>query len=394
MARLTYVCADPGVPVFGRKGSSAHVQEVVRALINRGAEVDLFAARLDGELPPGLEGVRVHRLPRPPKGELAARERAALAANRDLRAALEREDGFDAVYERYALWSHAGIDYARDHGIPGLLEVNAPLIEEQATHRGLADRAAAERVAGQVFGGATAILAVSGEVAEYVRRYPKAGDRVHVVPNGVDTGRFPEGLEPALPREAGTFTVGFVGTLKPWHGLGVLVEAFAALQRENAGARLLVVGDGPERENVERDLAERGLLGAARFTGSVAPEEIPGLLAAMDAAVAPYPVGESFYFSPLKAYEYLAAGLPVVASRVGQLDGLILDGENGLLCPPGDAGALADALTRLQNDASLREGLGARARASVLRKHTWGAVARRILELAGLEVPEPVEVGG
>ena len=72
--RLAYVCADPGVPVFGRKGASIHVQEVVRALDARGVEVELFASRTGGDPPPGLEKVPLHGLPAPPKGDLAARE--------------------------------------------------------------------------------------------------------------------------------------------------------------------------------------------------------------------------------------------------------------------------------------------------------------------------------
>ena len=382
--RLAYVCADPGVPVFGRKGCSVHVQEVLRALHGHGARVELFAVRFDGDPPPGLETVGIHRLPAGPKGERPARERATLAANRDLLQALERAGPFDVVYERYALWSYAGMEYARARGVPGLLEVNAPLIEEQAEHRGLVDRAGAERVAERVFAAAAALLTVSEEVAAYLERYPAALGRLHVVPNGVNPDRFVPGLRPSRPGRPGTFTVGFLGSLKAWHGLPVLVEAFARLQDGASGSRLLVVGDGPERARLEADLAARGLAQAAQLTGAVDPGEVPGLLASMDVAVAPYPNLENFYFSPLKVYEYMAAGLPVVASRVGQLAGLIRDGVNGILCPPGDSGALAEALERLRQEPEWGTRLGQAARATVLRDHTWAAVARRILRLAGL----------
>jgi glycosyltransferase involved in cell wall biosynthesis len=103
----------------------------------------------------------------------------------------------------------------------------------------------------------------------------------------------------------------------------------------------------------------------------------------MDAAVAPYPELTPFYFSPLKVYEYMAAGLPVVASRIGQLAALIRPRDNGLLCAPGDAEALADALRLLRDNPALRRSLGDAAREDVLRDHTWDAVARRVLELAG-----------
>src|SRR5262249_22669401 len=99
-------------------------------------------------------------------------------------------------------------------------------------------------------------------------------------------------------------------------------------------------------------------------------------------AVAPYPKLRQFYFSPLKVYEYMAAGTPVVASRVGQLAELIEHGVNGLLCPPGDAGALAVALEELKEDPGLGERLSREALATVLGSHTWQAVAERILRLA------------
>jgi glycosyltransferase involved in cell wall biosynthesis len=293
------------------------------------------------------------------------------------------------VYERYSLWSFAGMEYARDTGVPGLLEVNAPLVEEQAAYRGLCDRAAAEQVAERVFAAAGALAAVSREVAAYLERFPAARGRVHVVPNGVDTDRFPPDLAPSLPADPGVFTVGFVGTLKPWHGLPMLVAAFDLLHRRHPDTRLLVVGDGTERVVLEADLVARGLAGAAVLTGAVAPEYVPGLLASMDAAVAPYPDRPGFYFSPLKLYEYLAAGRAVVASRIGQAAEVIEHGANGLLVPPGDAAALAAALARLRGDPGLRARLGRLARMTVADRYTWDAVARRLLGVAGV----PAAVG-
>jgi glycosyltransferase involved in cell wall biosynthesis len=385
--RVAYVCADPGVPVFGRKGSSIHVQEVIRALRGRGDRVELFATRFDGGPPRDLESVRIHYLPPVPKGDLATRERATLATNHVLRAALDREEPFDLVYERYSLWSFAAMEYAWCVGTPGLLEVNAPLIDEQAEHRGLVDRAGAERVAKRAFEAATALIAVSDGVAAYLERYPSARGRVHVVPNGVNPDRIPIDPRPSCPGRPGTFTVGFVGTLKPWHGLPILVEAFDRLHRAEPDTRLLIVGDGTERAGLEAELSERGLLGASHLTGAVDPGEIPGLLASMDVAVAPYPERPDFYFSPLKVYEYMAASRPVVASRIGQVAGLIDDGVNGILCPPGDPTALAAALGRLRRQPELRARLGRAARATVLRDHTWDAVAGRIHRLAGMEHP-------
>jgi glycosyltransferase involved in cell wall biosynthesis len=172
--------------------------------------------------------------------------------------------------------------------------------------------------------------------------------------------------------------------LKPWHGLRTLVQAFDRLHAIDAAARLLVVGDGPERSQLEADLTARGLQDAVHRTGPADPVEIPGLLASMDAAVAPYPNLRDFYFSPLKVYEYMAAGCAVAASRIGQLDGLIEHEVSGLLCAPGDPRELAEALLRLRSEPALRGRLGEAARAKVRQAHTWESTARRIIHLAGM----------
>ncbi|HEY6168975.1 MAG TPA: glycosyltransferase family 4 protein [Verrucomicrobiae bacterium] len=378
--RLAYVNADPGVPVWGSKGASIHVQEVLRALVSRGLEVTLLATNCDGARPAEVDSIGLVPLPSLPKSAGVERERAALAANDSLRAELERLD-CDTVYERHSLWSFAAMEFARDRGLPGVLEVNAPLVEEQAKHRGLHDRAAAEHAAQRAFAAASAIIAVSDELATWLETQPGARGKVHAVPNGINPARFPANLQPSSPAPRGTFTIGFVGTLKPWHGLPVLVEAFTQFARDRKNVRLLIVGDGPERGAMEASLAAHGLLNSAHFTGLVTPNAVPGFIASMDVAVAPYPPMVNFYFSPLKVYEYMAAARAVVASRIGQLEKLIEHERTGLLVPPGDAAALAGAFARLANDAALRQSLGDNARAFVLREHTWDSVAEKILAL-------------
>ncbi|MBE9180302.1 glycosyltransferase family 4 protein [Oculatella sp. LEGE 06141] len=383
--RVAYVCADPGVPVFGQKGCSIHVQEVIRALQRQGAQVELFATRLGGNPPADFTNVQVHPLPAIPKGDRAVREQVALATNPGLRLQLELAGSFDLVYERYSLWSFSAIEYAKWLGIPGLLEVNAPLIEEQATHRGLVDRASAEDVARRVFNAATALIAVSAEVKTYLERYVADTSSIQIIPNGVNPDRFSAHLQP-LDRPH-PFTIGFVGTLKPWHGLPILIDAFDRFHHHHPDSRLLIVGDGPEKESLMADVTTRELQAAVQFTGAIAPNDVPAYLATMDVAVAPYPNQANFYFSPLKVYEYMAAGLPVVASQIGQLSDVINDGVTGLLCPPGDAIALTAALDQLWRSPKLASQLGQAARKTVTEHHTWDAIAQRLLQVAGMSPP-------
>lgn len=391
--KVAYVCADRGVPVFGVKGCSLHVQEVVRVLDGMGIGVDLFSPSVDGTPPADLAHLRVHRLQRAVHAGRREREQADYCAACSDIGLLARQAPYNLVYERYSLWGHAGMRYARIAGIPGILEVNAPLIEEQARHRGLVDRQLAERVAQRSFADASLLIAVSEGVADWLDRFPETRGKVHVVPNGVNTARF-AGCAPA--QQAAELTIGFVGTLKPWHGLDDLVTAFAALHADCPATRLLVVGDGPEAGSLKERVHREGLAQAVELTGAVRPEQIPGLLGRMQVGVAPYPDDPAFYFSPLKVYEYMAAGLAVVASRIGQLDGLIEEGVNGLLYRPGDTAELAQRLAMLYRERERLPLLGRAARETVARAHSWHSRVCDILQLArdatahDLTVPEAV----
>jgi glycosyltransferase involved in cell wall biosynthesis len=116
----------------------------------------------------------------------------------------------------------------------------------------------------------------------------------------------------------------------------------------------------------------------------VAPERVPGFLAKMNVAAAPYPDLDQFYFSPLKLLEYMAAGVPVVASNVGQISELIDDGVDGLLCKPGDANALTLALLDILHAPARAERLARAAREKVEGYYSWDSVVARMLELANV----------
>jgi hypothetical protein len=156
--RIAYVCTDPGIGVFGTKGASIHVQAVLRVLVAAGFQVELVCVRTDGDPPADLTGIPVHRLPPVSGAEPARREASARATDAAVAGVLDRVHALsplDLVYERYALWGRTATAWARGHDVRSVLEVNAPLVDEQARHRHLVDRAEAEAVARAAIGAAT-----------------------------------------------------------------------------------------------------------------------------------------------------------------------------------------------------------------------------------------------
>ena len=375
--RIAYILLDPGIGVFGTKGASVHVQEVIRALRADGHEVTVFCTRVDEHVPADLSDleVRRHRLP---KGTGAEREQAVATAAGEIAAAITA-GGFDLAYERYSLFSDALArlaDPAAGPPVPGILEVNAPLIEEQRRHRHLHDESAALGATRAQLQAAQVVSCVSPAVAAWSRGQGAEPDRVVVTPNGVNTRRITPANRPVTaPGPGSPVTVGFVGTLKPWHGTDLLLRALA---RTHGDLRLDICGTGPQQEELEQLAAELGVADRVLLRGAVAPELVPAVLHGLDIAVAPYPAGEH-YFSPLKVYEYLAAGLPVVASAIGTIPEVLRDGELGMLVEPGDIDALAAALDTLAADPARRDRLGRAAREAALAEHDWRSRCRGLL---------------
>jgi glycosyltransferase involved in cell wall biosynthesis len=236
------------------------------------------------------------------------------------------------------------------------------------------------------------VLCVSEPVAAWVRDVAGNEARVHTLSNGVDTSRVLPARRPVAPAVGAPFTIGFVGTLKPWHGVETLLDAFAELVATDPSYRLLLVGDGPLAETVRAGIAGADLGARVRMTGAVEPGAVPALLRRMDVAVAPYPRLDAFYFSPLKVYEYLAAGLPVVASRVGALAEILDHGRLGVLVEPGDVHQLADALAALRADPVRRSRLRELGRRSAVEQHDWSRIVQTALALAGVCATEAVTV--
>lgn len=407
--KILYLNFDRGIPVLGDKGASVHVREFVRGAASLGHETLLVCCTLgSGNARPPADMVEIPLAHTAEEiaalrqefglsheetdGTVAMRELERLAYDRTvtarvLRVLEEKDFRPDFIYERHALFSSAGAHIAARLRCPRVLEVNAPLADEQKRFRGLRLESLARDMEAQSFRTATALIAVSESVKRYVQELDGClASRAHVLPNGVDLARFeagdPEGVR--IRREIGvdaqTTVIGFVGSFKPWHGTDVLFEVF----RELAGAHrvhLLAVGEGPERDGFQARVAGAPCRASVTMPGRVPHEQIPAWTSAADIIVAPYRRAADFYFSPLKVIEALACARPVVAPRIGQLCELIEDGRTGLLYEPDDSPGCRRAIEMLLKEPARRAAMGRAARASVAERG-WEHIVERVVALA------------
>jgi glycosyltransferase involved in cell wall biosynthesis len=222
------------------------------------------------------------------------------------------------------------------------------------------------------------VVAISSYTADEVRELVQVP--IEVIPY---TTSLPEPGAPARRRSAGgPFTVVFVGRLVERKGVHHLVDAIAALSSE-VDARLVIVGEGPERASLEARIQAKGLDGRIALRGRVPDAGLRAAYASADAVVLPAVVDRRGDTEGLGVVllEAMNFGVPVVASDIGGITDIVEDGVSGLLVPPGDAAALAEALARVARDPALAARLGEAGRRRLRERFTWEAITRRWEEL-------------
>jgi glycosyltransferase involved in cell wall biosynthesis len=366
--RVLYSAIDQRVP--GTKGGSVHVAAVAEGLAALGHDVHVLATPGDGPFPAGA----VHWRPMtPPFGAKELRWARTGAVRR-----LAQQLRPDAIIERYYNFGGEAIAAGRDIGATTVLEVNAPVIDHRGSVKGAIDRALIfqpmrrwrERLCRR------ADLIVSPSAAILPPDTPRA--KILELEWGADTDRFRPDVDGPVPflRPAGVVAV-FAGAFRSWHGAVNLVRAIRLLRERGCrNVAALFLGDGPELQRVRDE--SRGLDHVV-IAGAVPHRLLPVCLASADIGVAPFdvsahrPLSLGFYWSPLKIFEYMAAGLPVVAPAVDRIPSLVGHQHEGILYDPANPAALADALELLAEDAALRARLGRAARDRVVREYSWQA---------------------
>ncbi len=213
-------------------------------------------------------------------------------------------------------------------------------------------------------------IAGNRAAAEVLRQKGYRGP-LEVIPQfGVDPTLFAPSPQPAADRP---FTIGYAGRLEEAKGLGTLVEALAGLGGE---WRLLIGGQGPYRDRMEKALEQAGLGARAHFAGYIPSRDMPSFLAQMDVLVLPSRTRPNWkeQFGRV-LIEAMACGVPVIGSDSGEIPHVI--GEAGLIFPEGEALRLRQCLERLQNDGALRQDLARRGRDRVLAHYSQAQIAAK-----------------
>ncbi len=377
--RVLYAALDQQVP--GILGGSVHVRAVAEGLAACGHEVHV-ATTPGGTWPDGP--VQWHAMS-PPLGRPSLRwARARVVTD------LARRVGADVVMERYYNFGGEGVLAARRLGIPAILEVNAPIIDYPGSAKARLDRALLVEPMRRWRDWLCRHTDLF--ITPTVQILPSWVDRARVLEAewGADVVQFHPEATGVLPftRDPARVLCVFAGAFRSWHGV---VQLSAALTRLHARGETrlgaVFIGDGPERRAAEH--AARDLPGVT-FTGAVPHADLPQCLAAADIGVAPFdpgkhkPLALGFYWSPLKIFEYMSSGLPVVAPRLPRIAHLVRDEEEGLLYDPADPRALDVALVRL-TDRALRARLGGAARRRAAAQYSWqahcAAIDARLREL-------------
>ncbi|WP_457427311.1 glycosyltransferase family 4 protein [Roseateles sp. P5_E7] len=370
-----------------KDGQAVHIEEMITALREQGHEVRVVAPGGGDDEPSGQMGAEVGWVARLrarlPKAVYELLELVyTLVAYRRV-AAAAREFKPDVIYERYNLFLLAGLMLKRRTGLPLLLEVNAPLAEERGKFGGLGLPWLARWAEAKAWRGADFVLPVTDVLADHVRAVGVPDERIVVVPNGINEAHF-AAAPSQLDAKASlgwpqALVLGFTGFVRDWHGMDRVIRWMAS-PAAPVEARLLVVGDGPVRAELEQLAADLKLGDRVRFTGVVHRDRVPGLVAAFDVALQPAVVA---YASPLKLIEYLALGKAIVAPNQPNIAEVLSDDVNALLFEPGDAAGLERSLARLAHEPALRQRLGDGARDTINRMQlTWAGNARKAVGLA------------
>jgi glycosyltransferase involved in cell wall biosynthesis len=289
----------------------------------------------------------------------------------------------NVIYDRYVSYNYSAVGVGRRFGLPVVLEVNSPYsFQKQTFDESLYFRHILRFFERKICRDATWVVVVSTPLKKFLVSIGVPQERIVVMPNGTDPSVFHPDIDGELIRKQygldGKIVIGFCGILRPWHGLELLIQAFAEVTQGRTDLHLLIVGDGPIRAALEQLIHEKGLTRHVTITGRQPHEKVRAFVAAMDIAVSPR---ATFYASPMKVLEYMGMGKAIVAPDMENLRDILTHEYDCRLFRPEDAGSLAKNLEYLIGDEALRAQLGDAARRKIETERTWLHNAKDVIHL-------------
>lgn len=410
--KIAYVFQADGRSFERPYAPNIHILNIVRSLQKRGHEVKLVTlyrsrevvctanleAILNGQLKSSHDLAQLHTTDHPifKAGESAIRRTqtivgfpylAIFESMRIYEACVRHLSDVDVIHERYKMQAIGGSLAAKKLRIPIVLEVNGDSMDEWTLRgqpvTGLRKQYAmwATRTA---YHGANQVISVSNDLRDHlVNRWQLDRSRIHVLPNGADIEKFgrPSAPEATLARFGlcGSPIIIVVGGFFEWYDFDLLLQSFKLVRTHSPDALLVLVGEGDTYAAVKNKAKVMELQDSVCFTGQIPHECIPNLLAVSDVAIVPMRGGMAGYgASPMKLYEYMAAGKAIIASRTGQNAEVIKHKQTGLLYDPDDVGSLLKALTTLLDNPELRQQFGTNAQQDAIKKHSWDSYAEKL----------------
>ncbi len=301
----------------------------------------------------------------------------------------------DVIVFRYHPYNLSPFWTSKATGIPIVLEVNSLRSMENKLRRRRAVVTGLTRWTEKfAIKSADAIFAVSGPILKKITTIDQKKPAI-MVENGVDCDHFdPQRFSKHDAKIKlglkNKIVIGYVGSFMPWHDLDTTIETLCLLRRIDSNYHLVLIGHGVEYKRIRKKVADKQLSQAVTFIDSVPHEQINEHLAAFDVALMTYPQIDSFYFSPLKMFEYLAMGLTVVATNIGQIGEIITQGMNGILVDSPTPENFADAIhSSISNNLKI----GSEARKLVKENYSWIKNATEIAKLAEMAIEQKITDG-
>jgi glycosyltransferase involved in cell wall biosynthesis len=308
-----------------------------------------------------------------------------IKSEKELRRIIEIEKP-DLIYHFQAFFNYKIYNIAKSYNIPIFMQLEGILQWVKANWGKTYFTNLLKKMEIESWKGVNEFFVVSNFVKQQLNEYGIEKDKIHVITSKADTEHFNpnvSGEEVRKKYNLNSTTIGFLGTFGKWHGIEFLIDSAPEIFKVIPDAKLLLIGDGELRGIVDEKINKLAIKDKVIMAGLIDLKTVPEYLAACDVLVSPCIPNEKgeFINSPVKIFEYLAMGKPIVASDIGQQKEIIRDNENGLLFKTFDVNEFVNKIKLLENNNELKSVLTANARVDAISKYDWKNNRDIILEV-------------